>query len=262
MGGFSVCRDGRENSPQASERPWDVLFFYVITKMIDRRRNYNLSGHEQPPRPSATSFCSWALHVGTETSPTNGPPCGGWRLQQHMWSRHTALIHRILSHLYTDDATCPHLIAVMRLWVSLRRWVSLITAIKWGHVVIVSLKSLRETNCFSWFPRRVFLFFFFFFSRTLEIKNFQVLLSWPLSVSLSLSLLAATPHPLYDFVIGQKGTVDYLLLLSHPSSTSQLQGRCQWQPLCNCLVITVKMGCASGTNRPSLTSWTQLECRT
>lgn len=47
MGGFSVCRDGRENSPQASERPWDVLFFYVITKMIDRRRNYNLSGQEQ-----------------------------------------------------------------------------------------------------------------------------------------------------------------------------------------------------------------------
>lgn len=47
MGGFSVCRDGRENSPQASERPWDVLFFYAITKMIDRRRNYNLSGQEQ-----------------------------------------------------------------------------------------------------------------------------------------------------------------------------------------------------------------------
>lgn len=113
----------------------------------------------------------------------------------------------------------------------------------------------RKQIVFHDFPGE---FCIFFFCRTLEIKNFQVLLSWPLS----LSPLAATPHPLYDFVIGQKGVVDYLLLLSHPSSTSQLQGRCQQQPLCNCLVITVKMGCASRTNRPSLTSWTQLECRT
>lgn len=115
------------------------------------------------PPPCATSFCSWALHVGTETSPTKGSLCRGWRLQQHMWRRHTTLIHRVLSHLYIDyDDTCPHLIGVMGL--------TRLTLVAAGNKLFFMISPES---------------FAFFFCRTLEIKNFQVLLSWPLSLSLS-----------------------------------------------------------------------------
>ena len=65
-GRLQSIRMGGENSLQAVKWPQDVLFFCVITAMIDRQRNYNLRG-------TCSSFCSWELHVGTETSPTHVP---------------------------------------------------------------------------------------------------------------------------------------------------------------------------------------------
>lgn len=72
-----------------------------------------------------------------------------------MWRRHTTLIHRILSHLYIDyDDTCPHLIGVMGL--------TRLTLVAAGNKLFFMISPES---------------FAFFFCRTLEIKNFQVLLS-------------------------------------------------------------------------------------